>query len=203
MRGHLASEVNASEDGEVTETMYREGWSVYASQKKIREEKGHWHFEGVHEAMATLAQKNFTPVLLELPMFRAEKELRETDAWKKTRSQISERENIKKEEILFINPENTERWGGLGYSAQRKTLAYVFEELQKQFPEKYKTTEDVYYEFLRAHFSGQIGTLARDTEATFGEGGFRILGNMDIDKKNAVLAQDTLEKMRMRMLKKR
>jgi hypothetical protein len=204
LRGHLTLEMSelSNDPDNFNISRFREGWSVNASLKKIKEDKGHHHFEGVHEGIASLVQKNSIPLLLELPMFTEEKKWRESDEGKSIWTERAKEYGVPEEEIIWINPKNANDCRGLGYQEQRETLEYVFSELQKEFPEKYETDEDVYKEFLKAHFTGRLLPIARDVEKTFGEEGFRILGNMETDKNSGILTLETLKKRRMRMLKK-
>ena len=80
-------------------------------------------------------------------------------------------------------------------------LEYVCSEIQKQFPDKYQSIEEVFKEFLKANFTGQLLGIARLVEQTFGEGSFRLLGNMTEDKSSAVLYLDSLRKARIKARK--
>ncbi|MFA6565383.1 MAG: hypothetical protein WCT48_01440 [Candidatus Paceibacterota bacterium] len=202
LRGHLALEVNESpQSGHFDETRYRRGWTVGSSRKKKEEGEGHSHFMGVHEAIATMVQKNMIGEILELPLFADEKELRESETWGKVKALVSEIKKIPEDDIIWVNPKNLEEGESYGYPAQRKTLEYVFFEVQKQFPEQYKTADDVYQEFLKAQFTGQMLSVARMIEKTFGEGSFRTLGNMDKGENSGIITLEALKKARMRTLR--
>jgi len=79
----------------------------------------------------------------------------------------------------------------------------VCAEIQKEFPEKFKSADDVYKIFLNAHFTGHLVTIGRLVEKTFGEGSFRELGNMGSDKESGVLCLEFLKKARARQIRKK
>lgn len=206
--GDMTLEVNefAEDDGrsKVDFSKFREGWSVNSSQKKTKENKQHSHFDGVHEGIASLVQEKIIPFLLTLPMFAEEKKWRESDEGKSAWADMVKKYGkygIEEREILWINPKDTEDCRGLGYMEQIRTLEYVFEEIQKQFPEKYATEDDVYKEFLKTQFTGRLLPIARDMEKTFGKGSFRRLGDMDKDKNSGIATLEALQKSRLRVAK--
>jgi len=60
----------------------------------------------------------------------------------------------------------------------------------------------VYKVFLKAHFTGRLLPIGRLIEKTFGEGSFRLLGNMDTDDESGALHLESLEKARRRQIRK-
>lgn len=202
LRGHLTRELNETESEDDFElTNFREGISVNSTQKKNKNGEVHRHFEGAHEALASLMEKNMVPVLMEHPLFAEYKKWRESEEGKKTWSELAKKLKVSEEEITWVNPEKTDEYEKLASLKQRKTLEYVFEEIQKQFPEQYETAEDVYKEFLKTQFTGRLLPVARLVEKTFGEGSFRMLGSMDTDKNSAIVTLEALKKARMRTLR--
>ena len=72
----------------------------------------------------------------------------------------------------------------------------------QKLADQYADADEVYKVFLKAHFTGQLLPIARLVEKTFGEGSFRLLGNMDTENKSGVLHLESLKKARMRQVKK-
>jgi hypothetical protein len=206
--GDMTLEVNecTEDDGrsKIDFSKFREGWSVNSSQKKTKENKQHSHFDGVHEGIASLAQEKIIPFLLTLPMFAEEKKWRESDEGKSAWINMEKKYGkygIEEREILWINPKNTEECRGLGYMEQIRTLEYVFEEMRKQFPEKYATRNDVYKEFLKTQFTGRLLPIAREMERIFGKESFRRLGDMGIDKNSGIATLEALQKNRLQVIR--
>ena len=92
-------------------------------------------------------------------------------------------------------------WKIISYVAHREVLTYICAEIQKEFPERYKSSDDVFKEFIKAHFTGQLLLISSLVEKTFGEVSFRILGNMTPEQESAVLYMETFRKLRLKKLK--
>jgi hypothetical protein len=203
LKGHYAVEVEETEkEGKKVErrTQYREGISALAAQKKKDEEGYHSHFDGLHEAIVSEQEKRSFPNLLALPILKKEKEKLSSAEARKLAENISKREGIPVEEIYWVGERENE-YNNFGYGTQRKVLNYVCEEIQRQFPKRYQSPEEVFKEFLKAQFTGQLLPIARLVEDTFGEGSFRMLGNMKNDKESGILALEILRKARIRTKK--
>ncbi|MCK9352483.1 MAG: hypothetical protein M0P76_06925 [Candidatus Pacebacteria bacterium] len=200
--GDIAILISEDPDsGDFESSTQHAGWSMHASKKKELENKDHRHFEGTHEAIAAMIEKNMLQEMLELPLFEEEKKLRESDEWRSMRSAIAKKRRMDEDDIVWFNPKNEKEGDLIGYPAQREALAYVMSEIQKEFPDQYQTTDEVYKEFLRSQFTGRFLNVARLVEKTFGEGSFRILGNMDVERNSGIITLETLKKARMRMLR--
>jgi len=69
----------------------------------------------------------------------------------------------------------------ISYQPHREVLDFVVDKIQKELPDQYSSKEQVLTEFLKAFFTGQISSLARLVEKTFGPGSFEVLGMMGDD----------------------
>ena len=92
-------------------------------------------------------------------------------------------------------------WESVSYFSQRQVLEYVCGEIQKEFPNQYDNADDVFKEFLKSHFNGRLLPVARLVEKTFGEGSFRLLGNMGTDRKSGISHLELLRKARIRHMR--
>lgn len=197
LKAHLSIEVG-EEEGKVDTTHHRVGVSIKALQKHGYSGKYHEHFEGLHEAIVSTQQKKSFVKLIELPELSKEKEWLLSDKAKELRKELAEKKGIPEDDIVWIGEKGKDDWERVTYAQQRMVLEYVCSEIQKQFPDQYKNTDEVFKEFLKSHFTGQLLPIARLVEKTFGEGSFRLLGNMGTDGSNGVLCFESLKKARAR-----
>ncbi len=197
LKGRTSFELE-EENGLLRKTPYRTGVSVIASQKIGFHGTPHEHFEGLHEAIVSAQEKKSFPNLLNLPELAEEKKWLLSEEAKEIKSRIAEQKGLSKDEITWVGKEG-EDWETFPFFAQRQTLNYVCSEIQKQFPENHQDTEEVFKEFLKAHFTGRLLPIGRLVEKTFGKGSFRLLGNMTPEKESAVLHLESLRKARARV----
>ena len=175
--------------------------SVRAVQKHGLHGKYHEHFEGLHEAIVSEVEKRALPQILDLPELAKEKEWLLSDEAKELRKKLAERKKIPEDDIVWVGKKGKNDWETVSYPQQRGVLQYVCTEIQEQCPDRYQSADAVFKEFLRAHFTGQLLQIARPVEETFGEGSFRLLGNMATEEQDAVLHLESLKKARARVLK--
>lgn len=199
LKAHFSMEVQ-EENGEINKTPYREGVGVRALQSHGYHGKYHIHFFGLHEAIVSEAEKKLLNKLLDLPELKKEKDSLASDGAKELRKKLAEKKEILEDDIFWVDT-NKNDWEIIPYYRQREVLNYMCIEIQKQFPEKYQNVDDVFKEFLKAHFTGRLLSLARLVEKVFGEGSFRLLGNMDTSKESGVLHLESLKKARVRQTK--
>jgi len=200
---HLKSHtsIQVEKDGEkIKSHLFREGMGVRASAKKIKEIGHHMHFNGLHEAIVATQEKKSFHELIKDPIFAEEKRVMESQEFLEAKKKISEKSNIPEDEFTWVDT-NKKKFFSFGYLSIRKTLDYVLEEIQKEFSEKYASKDDVFKEFLKAHLQGGLLTIAHLVEDTFGDGSFRLLGNMDKDTNSAITHLETLKQGRNRFLK--
>ena len=201
LKAHLSVEIQ-SKDGEEHKTVYRMGVTAESSQKNRFEAKGHSHFKALHEAIVTETEKRMVAKVLSLPECKEEKEWLDSAEAVDLRKHISHDDHIPEEDILWVDSQHINTRGiyfeTFGYHTQTATLRYVYAEIQKQFPEKFKDVDAVHKVFLNANFTGKLLEIARLVEGTFGEGSFRVLGDMNTSSESGVLTLDALKKARLR-----
>ena len=201
LKAHFSVEVG-KENEKVSKTPYREGVSVRALQSYGHHGKYHEHFRGLHEAIVAETEKKLLAKLLDLPELAKEKEWLMSDEAKELREKLAGKKEIPKDDIIWVGKKGKDDWETISYLQQREVLNYVCAEIQEQFPDQYQNTDDVFKEFLKAYFTGQLLPIARLVEKTFGEGSFRLLGNMDTESKSGVLHLESLKKARARQTRK-
>lgn len=200
LKARLVMEVSGNED-KISATPYREGVSIRALQKQGYHGEYHTHFDGLHEAIVAETEKRFLGKLLDEPQLSKEKEWLETKEAKDLKKKISEIKGVPEEDIVWVGEGGDNDWERVGYSSQRMVLSYLCDEIHKEFSGEYKSPDEVYKVFLNAHFTGRLLSIARLIEKTFGEGSFRLLGNMETDKVSGLKHLDSLKKERMRFLR--
>lgn len=201
LKGHFSAEVQQGDD-KVYITPYREGVSIRALQKYGYHGEYHSHFDGLHEAIVAEAEKKLLKKILALPQLEKEKDWLESTQANEMRKELVAEENISSDDIIWLDKNERGNWEAIQYAPQRKVLNYICLEIQKEFPEIYRNEEDVYKIFLKAHFRGNLVPVARLVEKTFGEGSFRILGNMETSTASGMLHLETFKKARTRIKSK-
>ena len=200
LKAHFSLEVQEEGD-KLRKTPYREGVTVRALQSYGFNGKYHAHFVGLHEGIVAETEKRFLGKFLDRPELALEKEWLMSDEAKKMRKKLAEEKKISEDDIIWVSKKGKGNFETVSYLQQRNVLNYVCDEIQKQFPDEYKNTDDVYKVFLNAHFTGRLLLIARLVEKTFGEGSFRLLGNMNTDRQSGVLHLESLKKARVRQLR--
>jgi len=200
LKAFYSMEVN-EEGKEVHKTSYREGVSIRALQREGYHGDYHEHFRGLHEAIVSRVERDSIARLLELPELAKEKEWLASEEANQLKQNLAKEREISEKDIIWVGKKGKNDWETVGYPKHIEVLEYVCSEIQKQFTDKYQSTEEVFKEFLKANFTGQLLGIARLVEQTFGEGGFRLLGNMTEDKSSAVLYLDSLRKARIKAKK--
>lgn len=197
LKAHTSMEVEEI-GGKIKTTPYREGVRAISSQKHNDPDKSHLHFKGLEEAIVSAQEKKLFPKLLELPLLAKEKKWLMSDEAKRLKNTVVKNREFPEDEIIWVGKKEEDFYESFSFLAQRRVLDYVCVEIQKQFPDLYENTDDVFKEFLNANFTGRLLPIARLVDGTFGEGSFRIIGNMGADKESAVLTLETLKKARAR-----
>lgn len=197
LKAHFSMEVQEKND-KVNKTSYREGVSVRALQSHGYHGKYHEHFDGLHEGIVAETEKRLLRKLLDCSELAKEKEWLISDEAKEMKAKLAKEKEISEDDIFWVGKKGKDDWKAVSYLHQRNVFNYVCVEIQKQFPGQYQSTDDVYKVFLNAHFTGRLLPLARLVEKTFGEGSFRLLGNMGTDNQSGVLHLESLKKARTR-----
>jgi hypothetical protein len=201
LKSHLSIEVTEDKEGKINTTPYRAGVSVKSLQRDGLHGRYHEHFRGLHEGIVAGTEKRLFKKLLDQPELEQEKEWLISPEAFTLRKELAEKKEIPEEDIIWVDKTNKNNWEIINYPRQRAVLEYVCNEIQKQFPDEYPDTESVFKEFLGANFTGHLLTIGRLVEKTFGEGSFRLLGNMDTDKASGTLHLESLKKARARQIK--
>lgn len=200
LKSHFSMEVQ--EEGDiVNKTKYREGVMIHSLQSGSNHGNYHCHFLGLNEGITAETEKRFLAKLIDLPELATEKEWLTSDEAKNIKKKLVEKEKISEDDIVWVGKKGEDDWKIISYTQQRNVLNYVCAEIQKQFPDQYQNADDVYKTFLNANFTGRLLILAGIVEKTFGEGSFRLLGNMDTDRPSATLHLESLKKARARQVK--
>jgi hypothetical protein len=193
LKGHYAMEVQQDLE-KIRRNYYRAGVTVLSAQGKNSQGDVHEHFEGLHEGIVAEQEKKSYLNMMSLPLLQSENERLNTEQVQNLKARISDKRKISFDDIAWVG-KNEDEFETFPYRKHREVLMYVCEEIQKQFSDSYETKDDVYKEFLKAHFTGQLLTIARLVDQTFGQGSFRLLGNMKKDSKSAVLTLETFRKL--------
>lgn len=203
-----APEQPVMEDNQLkTAIPHREGLAAYSHSSEITKKREHEHFLGLDEAIVETYTMRHTPELLEAPEFASEREWSESEEAWELKDKIAQRENIPAEEIAWAARDG--EWQPYSYRVQRAVLQYCAEEIAKEFPEEFRTKENVIDRFIEGTFvSGRMLSLGRFVEKTFGKDSFRMLGEMSNEKdetdpnKNAVLILEKLRNARQLIFNK-
>lgn len=188
--------------GKLLKTPYREGISIRALQRYSYHGRYHEHFSGLHEGIVAEAEKRLLPRLLDLPEFAEEKKWLMSDKAKELKNKIAQEKKIledgilwgvSEDDIIWVSEDGNE-WEVFSYPIQREVVNYICREIQQKFPEQYKNADEVFEEFLKAHFTGRLLPIARLIEKTFGKGSFRMLGNMGESRESGVSHLEALKK---------
>lgn len=199
LKAHFSIEVEEN-DNKSTVTPYREGVTVRALQKHGYHGNYHEHFDGLHEAIVSETEKRFLNRLLDHPGLKKEKEWLMSDKAISKKIQFAREKNISVDDVIWTGKGGEKEGRALYYTSQREVFGYLCLEIQKQFSSQYKNSDEVYKVFLAAHFTGKLLPISRLVEKTFGEGGFRLLGNMSsTNRDSGVLCLEALKKARARM----
>jgi len=135
--------------------------------------------------------------MMDIPELESEKTRMSSEQSPLLKESIAKKLNIPKEDILWVG-DSEQECKILAYEKQRDVLSYVCREISTQFTEEYSTPDNVYREFLRAHFTGRLLPIARLVEGTFGKSSFRLLGDMKTDRESGVTTLEALRKSKLR-----
>ncbi len=195
LKAYFSMEVQENGD-KISKTSYREGVAIQALQRYRHRGEYHQHFSGLHEAIVAETEKRLLPKLLDHPELVTEKKWLMSDEAMEMRRKFTKERKIPEDDIIWVGKKGNDDWRVISYPRQRDVLSYICAEIQKQFSNEYQSADDVYKIFLKAHFTGQLLHLGRLVEKTFGEGSFRLLGNMDTDNESGTLHLESLKKAR-------
>jgi hypothetical protein len=195
-KGRIVVELEES-DRDENENIIRAGIGVYSTLTQDRKGGRHSHFRGLEEAVVAQEEIHFGSDLLRRPEFQKQREAMTSETGRKKQQEILRRKNLSEDDLSSFDPETGEVWA-TGYIAQRRVLQYVCQEIATQTK---STDNEVYFQFLKSHFTGHLVGIARLVEEAFGKGSFRRLGDMGNDKDSAIQTLEALKKMRASVLK--
>ncbi len=203
MKSRYITEAYIGQDGKVNEHTYRSGVRAMVPYKKDKNGRGATHFSGLDEGIVAWQEKLSFLRLLEIPELAKEKEKYYTEESVANRKKISEDLHIPEDEIFVIEDMAKMKFSGVGYRPQREVLEYVCEEIKNEFGDKYTTKEDVFKEFLKANFDGNLISIARLMKKSFGEDSLRILAMMKNKDRDQDIGNvfEMLKKLRRRVIK--
>lgn len=198
MKGRLVYELR--DDGkDIEKNLLRSGLAVYSTLKQDAQGEKHRHFSGLEEAVVSQEEVHFASYLLQQPMCAAERAARDTSEGKVMKKDILEKhQDLSEEEIADFDPE-AGSYTMFSYPYHRKVLRYVCQEIAEATN---STDNEIYFAFLRGHYTGHLLDLARMMRDAFGEEGFRRLGDMEPDDLSAKQTLEALRKMRLGVLKR-
>lgn len=175
------------------EQMFRSGLQVLSTHKTDQKDLPHSHFKGLNEAVTSWAENEYCQELLQQPLFEKEKEWLRSKEAEEIRKKIASKENYSNiNDIVWVS-NNGKDWWAKSYRQHQKVLEFIGQEIQKEFPNEYKSPEEAIEEFVKSNFNGHLRIIAKLVEKTFGKRSFRALASMDI---NASSANQTLEDLR-------
>lgn len=188
------------EDGGVKRlNLIRAGWSVISTDIQNQKDSEHGHFIGLHEAVVVGAQRQYFQQLLQMPQFSAEKAYRDQPEVQHDIQGICEEFDLDSEDIFSIDIEN-EKFKSMGYAIQYRVLSYVCDCIAK---DRGMNRGEVFKMFLNSQFTGNIVSVGKLVEQSFGNGGFRRLGDMDTDDRSGIKTIEALRKMRLKVEKEK
>ncbi len=206
LKGCAAFEVETGKDDKGNEetkpASFREGLTILSPLKKDEQKLYHSHFRGLHEAVVSYKEREFAKEMLDIPVLKEEKKWLESAEAGELKNKITKDKKISSEDILWVSRDGKE-WNTLSYPKHQKVLLFLLEEIQKEFSDKYKTTDDAYAEFLKSQFTGSLLNIAHPIEKTFGKGSFEVLGMMTSEAKSAVQMLEYLRRARAKQIKKK
>lgn len=179
------------------ENTLRRGLGVLSPHKRNQAGEHHVHLGGLEEAVVAQEEVYFYSDLLKRPEFRDLKEQMGSGDGRQERKNILAQERLDEDDLAWFDSKSR-KYEVVGYPLQRRVLRYMCQEIALATR---STDNEVYFQFLKSHFTGHLLEVARAVEETFGKGSFRRLGDMGTDKGSAVQTLEALKKMRMNMLK--
>ncbi|MFA6430531.1 MAG: hypothetical protein WC229_01405 [Candidatus Paceibacterota bacterium] len=201
MKSRSIWELYEDEKGKIKHNEYRGG--VRSFSPNTKDEKGIrvGHFSGLDEAIVSWQEKIFLQKFLSIPELAKEKQVYDSEENKLLRQKIAKKRGLPEDEILGVDS-SSERVLMYGYYGHRRVLEYVCEEISKEFDDKYQSREDVFKDFLRSNFDGNLILIARLMKQTFGDMGLRALSTMRIGYPSGGIENllEMLRKMRRNVL---
>ena len=196
---HLKSFTALQNDGDSKDfDIFRSG--VTAHSRNTSEISAHSHFDGLNEAIVAEQENKAATKILLLPEFDEDRGFLEVSFVKQQIADFKKRKKLAPDTVVWFNFDMQRIEPIYHYNEHRKLLKYVCQEIQKELPDKYATSDDVFTEFLRANFTGSLLTIGKLVEKAFGPDSFRALGNMSRKEETVGLCFEDLSRRRRKQL---
>jgi len=169
---------------------FRHGLTVSENIKHITENELDYksHFKGLNEAVVSEIEKKLLPQII------SESKLVPKRPFGKIMTGMAEKIiGLPAGEVVFVDEKTI---SAHSYRAHRAVLSYVVDSIVEDNQDL--TRDEVLTLFFKAHFSGHLLEIARLIEKSFGQGSFRLLGDMEEDKDSAVKIEKALFEKRLK-----
>jgi len=173
---------------------FRQGLSVFGTEKSEEDFGKYEYFKGLHEAIVTFAEKAYIEELMQTSEMSEERRYWESSTIIEKRKKIAQERGVSMDDIKWVGEDGS--FQSSGYPVQRKVLEFILGEILSAYPDDFSSTESVYGKFLNAHLTGHLSSIAKLVDGAIGTGAFRVLGIMGKDKESSVLVGRTLVMMR-------
>lgn len=173
----------------------RSGLKMLGSYRKSDEGRFYESFGGLNEAVVSeIEQRHF----MKVAEASNSSEVKDEIVWLNSEQalelklKLAEEKKRPIEDILWISKDGKDL-SMKSYPSQRKVLDFITQEIAL---DEGKTKDEVLDLFIKAHFTGNILTIAKLIEKTFGKNSFFVLGGMTADVQSARRALEYFKKQR-------
>lgn len=196
---HLKAFMALQNDGDAKDfSFFRSG--VTACSRDGSKISSHVHFDGLNEAIVAEQENKTAGKIMLLPEFDEDRNFLEVGFVKQQINDFKKRKKLDSDAVVWFNFDQQKIEVLSSYDEHRKLLRYVCQEIQKELPDEYATPDQVFTEFLRAHFTGSLLTVGKLVEKAFGPDSFRALSNMSRDSETVGLYFEDLSRRRQKQL---
>ncbi len=133
-------------------------------------------FSGLEEAITAEMEKNYFKKLINDPVLKNQKEWLESDAAKKIKEEIAQKEKIPVEEIFSVTKDG--KYKACSYPTQRKVLSLLTSEIYEKNKDRFASQNDVLKIFIKGHFTGKLLEISKLISDSFGNHGLKIAAGM-------------------------
>lgn len=191
-KSYNALQVTGGENPELDE--YRVGLTVHTRDGK------RMNFVNLNEAVTEEMTKRFTLKLLDNVLFAEEVKRTKDLVTRYPRAITGSGEPLFDDDTFYAEVESRKSWGeavgrlfgaqekirkitteGFTYQSERRILNTLIDKILESNPEKFQDREEVFEVFTKGMMTGNILSVGRLIEKTFGSGTFRRIGELDQD----------------------
>jgi len=194
LNGHVAVQVYQTEESKAYLSAFRKGVVIDSPEKKFERGPVKNYFYGLEEALAATFEKKSFKRMINLPQFEEEKIWLMSGDAQMIIERLSKEWNFPKDEVGVVSKDG--HVSLFPSNEQRQVLGYICDQIAIVFPDEYQSPDDVLREFFKAQITGEILGIARLVEKTFGNGSFRLLGEMDMEPESGILHLELFKKAR-------